>query len=87
MLTDGDPRLGIINTTVNNGNIITTIEANPISLSDITYWTFYPVDSSTLSNDFIQSTMNPCSMVYPRIKFSSLMLKTDPTNLFIRFVN
>lgn len=89
MLTSGNPRLGIINTTVNNGNVTTTIEANPnpISLSNITYWTFYPVNSSTLSNDFIQSTMSQCSMVYPRIKFSSLMLKTDPTNLFIRFAN
>ena len=87
MLTSGNPRLGIINTTVNNGNVTTTSEANPILLSNITYWTFYSVNSSTLSNDFIQSTMSQCSIVYPRIKFSSLMLKTDPTNLFIRFAN
>ena len=86
MLGDGHPRLGIMSSTITNNNVITDI-TNEISLSDVSYWHFGSTTMAAVNNLNIQSAMRSCEVVYPRAKFTSLMLKTDPTNLYLRYNN
>lgn len=69
----GNPRLGKLTTTNDNGNITTTI-TDVINLAAENWYTIPPYATHLHL------------AVYPRIKFSSLMLKTS-TNLYIRYNN
>lgn len=73
---NANPRLAIIKTTVNSDTgVATTSITNVISVADDAFWTFNDVDAEQ------------CAIVYPRIKCSSLNLKTDTTNLIIHYNN
>jgi len=62
----GAPRLGVLKSTINGNNIITEIDSNyPEITITSDYWTFG-------NNHF---GADSCEAVYPRIKFSSLLLK------------
>lgn len=67
----GQPRISKIQTNTNNANI-TVSETNVYTLS---------------SSDFLfgGEAIESCRVVFPRIRFTSLMLKTNSDDLFIRY--
>lgn len=72
----GHPRLAKISTTINEGTgTVSTSIQGAINVSDDRFWKFNGEAITT------------CNVVYPRIKFSSLALKTDTTNLVLRYAN
>ena len=71
-----NPRLAIVKTTVNSDTgVATTSITGAISVSDEAYWKFN------------NKAATQCNVVYPRIKCSSLDLKTDTDNLVIHYNN
>jgi len=67
----GHPRLGVIDATATTMSI-----SNVISLDDASmYWRF----------GNMHSTIDSCTIVYPRIKISSLSLKADSANINITY--
>lgn len=68
----GHPRLGILNTEVEDKNVNVEIDQDSLIELDSGYFTF---ESGTTMIDY--------QTVYPRIKFSSLMLKTQDDKFFI----
>ena len=73
----GHPRLGIIETSVVNKNVQTNISnTGLIEITNENKNDFYLINGSQIS--MFQS-------VYPRIKFSSMMLKTKDENFFIHY--
>lgn len=71
-----NPRIAIINTTVNKDTgVATTTITNSISVKAEEFWSFNGEKE------------DKCEVVYPRIKCSSLNLKTDTTNLIIHYNN
>lgn len=67
----GHPRLGIVTTNIeNNSKVVNLNITNTITLDP---------------NQYIITGNSNMSAVYPRIKFSSLMLKTNTSDLFIRY--
>ena len=81
--------IGSLTTTQEGKNVIVAV-GNRISIANDSFWTFgndncWSVNDGTyfLNNLF---TLN-CEVVFPRIKFSSLMLKTSADTLFIHYQN
>ena len=67
----GHPRLGIVTTNIeNNSKVVNLNITNTITLDP---------------SQYIITGNSNMSAVYPRIKFSSLMLKTNTSDLFIRY--
>lgn len=71
----GNPRIAKISTKLNEGTgVVSTSVTNATSVYPQEYWRFGG------------ATINECDVVYPRLKFSSLALKTNDSNkLVIRY--
>lgn len=70
----GHPRIAKISTSINESTgVVSTIITDAIDVSDDHFWKFNGQAIST------------CNVVYPRVKFSSLALRTDTTNLLLRY--
>ena len=73
--SNGQPRLEIYSTTIGNNGTISTSHTNIASIGA----NWIQVAAGT------ETTTTP--IMYPRIKFSSLLLKTDTNNLYIKYNN
>lgn len=70
--------IGVVTTNITNKNVLVNV-SNQIPIQNDSYWQF---NGYTYTQNSFGSH---CKAVYPRIKFSSLMLKTDTNNLYIRY--
>ena len=70
----GNPRLGIINSTIES-TVVSTVIDPFIEVDDDSFWTFG------------SNTINQCTQVYPRINFNNISVKADTSNLYISYNN
>lgn len=80
--SDRHPSIGVFRTTVMNG--VVTAVAQTLEELNANMFQFNTYNSLDVqSTAFVQN----CKAVYPRIKFSSLMLKTAESDLFVHYNN